>query len=116
MAEHALARALADPAQRAVTTGRSLCHGYAGLAHLAVVAAADAAPVTAGRLHALVPGLLDAVQPAGTDPESAAACLLNTAGRGPGFLEGASGVALAGLPASGSPASRSGWDTCLLIA
>jgi hypothetical protein len=116
MAEHALARALADPAQRAVTTGRSLCHGYAGLAHLAAAAAADATPVTASRLHALVPSLLDAVQHAGTDPESAAACLLNTAGRGPGFLEGASGVALAVLPANGSPASHSGWDTCLLIA
>lgn len=116
LAEHALVQALADPAQRALTNGPSLCHGYAGLAHLAAVAAADASPVAAGRLHALVPGLLDAVQPAGTDPQSSAACLLGAAGCGPGFLEGASGVALAVMAPGFQVAGRSGWDTCLLIA
>jgi lantibiotic biosynthesis protein len=116
LAEHALIQALADPAQRALTTGPSLCHGYAGLAHIAAVAAADAGPATADRLRALVPGLLDAVQPAGIDPGFSAACLLGEAGCGPGFLEGASGVALAVMAPSFQVASHSGWDTCLLIA
>jgi hypothetical protein len=115
-AEHTLAQALSDPAHRQVTTGRSLCHRYAGLAHLATVSAADATPATASRLRALVPGLLDAVHLPGTDPTTAAACLLDPAGCGPGFLEGASGIALAILRPShsGLPAA-SGWDTCLLI-
>jgi hypothetical protein len=112
-AEHAMAAALADPGHRTVTTSRSLCHGYAGLVHLATVAAASAAPATAARLRALVPGLLDTIHPAGTDPDTAASGLL--AERGPGFLDGASGIALAVHgPGHDLPAS-SGWDTCLLI-
>ncbi|HXP21109.1 MAG TPA: lanthionine synthetase C family protein [Streptosporangiaceae bacterium] len=34
LAEHALIRALTDPAQLAATTDISLCHGFAGLAHV----------------------------------------------------------------------------------
>jgi lantibiotic biosynthesis protein len=116
MAEDALARALTDPAQLAATTGASLCHGYAGLAHIAAIAAADAGPGTASRLHALIPGLLDAVQPPGTDPGHTAAALLGEAGCGPGFLEGATGVALACLAPATTTLPRSGWDACLLIA
>ena len=111
-AEQAVAAALSDPAQRDRTTDRSLCHGFAGLAYLAVKVAADAAPPTAERLQALLPGLLDAVQPAGLDPDTTATALLNPNRAGPGLLDGACGTALAVL-ATQLPV-RSGWDTCLL--
>jgi hypothetical protein len=115
MAEHVIVQALADPGHRGMTTGRSLCHGYAGLAHITVGAAADACPATAARLRALVPDLLDAVQPPGTDPTATATYLLEAAGCGQGFLEGASGIALAVHGPSRDLAAASGWDTCLLI-
>jgi lantibiotic biosynthesis protein len=103
IAEDALVSALTDPAQRAVTTDGSLCHGYAGLARITACAAADAAEPMATRLQALVPELLDrsVTQPA-TDT--------------PGLLEGAAGIALAALaPAAGAP-TPTNWDACLLIA
>lgn len=103
MAEHALVQALTDPGQRAATTDASLCHGYAGLAHIAAPAAADAAPPAAARLRELAAELLAAAQP--TPAEA-----------GPGLLEGVTGVALASLaPVTGAPPAT-GWDMCLLIA
>lgn len=103
IAEHALVQALTDPAQRAATTDASLCHGHAGLAHIAARAAADAAPPAAARLRELAAELLAAAQPA---PAEA----------GPGLLEGVTGVTLASLaPATGVPPAT-GWDICLLIA
>jgi hypothetical protein len=116
MAETALIQALADPAQRAATGDRSLCHGYAGLAHIAVRAAADATSGATERLHRLIGDLLDFVQPTDIDPDHTAAALLNEVECGPGFLEGATGVALAVLaPGATTTLPRSGWDTCLLI-
>ncbi|WP_049575589.1 lanthionine synthetase C family protein [Streptomyces sp. SBT349] len=102
IAEDALVRALADPAQRAATTDASLCHGYAGLAHIAARAAADADKPAAARLRQLAPELLDAAQPAQTE--------------GLGVLEGAAGAALAALAQTTSLPPATGWDACLLIA
>jgi hypothetical protein len=116
MAENALTAALADPAQLAATTDISLCHGFAGLAHVAARAAADALPQTGSRLRALIPALLHAVHPLGSDARHAAATLLAAPGRGPGFLDGAAGIALAVLSPSSSAPPRSSWDACLLIA
>jgi hypothetical protein len=115
LAEDALVRALAEPGQRAATTDTSLCHGHAGLAHIAVRAAADATPHAAARLQALIPGLLDAVHPADADLQQAATALLHPSGCGPGLLDGAAGVALAVLAPSTGELPYSGWDACLLI-
>ncbi|WP_033825795.1 lanthionine synthetase LanC family protein, partial [Kitasatospora sp. MBT63] len=90
----------------------SACHGYAGLAHIAHRAAADASPRNAGRLRSAAALLLDTTHPPYADPDEQAHRLLATAG--PAFLEGAAGTALALLaPATDStPATR--WDACLL--
>jgi hypothetical protein len=114
VAEDALAQALADPGQRAMTTGTSLCHGNAGLARIAAAAAADAGPQAAARLRALIPGLLEAIHPPGMSPQQAADALLRPGGE-PGFLEGAAGVALGILGAAVAVPPRTGWDSCLLI-
>lgn len=109
LAENALVQALLDPGQRAATTDLSLCHGYAGLAHLAARVAADAHPTAAARLRALVPGLLDAVQPPVISAQTTPTDDL-------GLLEGATGVALATFAATTTTVSRTTWDSCLLIA
>ncbi|MFE9187938.1 lanthionine synthetase C family protein [Micromonospora haikouensis] len=111
----ALARALVDPRQLAATTDSSLCHGYAGLAHLARRVAADAPSGTAARLDARVPHLLGLIDPAGAGPRRTAAALI-AAAPGPGLLEGAAGVALAALSCSAASTPDSAWDSCLLTA
>ncbi|WP_327586956.1 lanthionine synthetase C family protein [Nonomuraea sp. NBC_00507] len=114
MAGHALAQAMADPAHRAPTADASLCHGYAGMAHLITRVIANAHPATASRLRDLMPVVLDEVLPPGADPQDVAASLLGGPA-GPALLEGAAGIALAVLaPATGAP-PHSGWDSCLLI-
>ena len=113
LAERALIQALSNPIQLAAATDTSLCHGYAGYAHIAVTAAVDASPGAAAQLYALVPGLLDAVLPDGTGPRNVADVLFD-ADR-PGLLEGAAGIALAASAASTATLPRTGWDTCLLI-
>jgi hypothetical protein len=115
MAENALVSALTDPAQLAATTDISLCHGFAGLAHVTARAAADALPPAGRQLRALLPGLLNAVHPPDTSAEHAATALLTAVGRGPGFLDGAAGVALAVLAPSTAAPPCSDWDACLLI-
>ncbi|MFJ6934589.1 lanthionine synthetase C family protein [Streptomyces globosus] len=115
-AEHSLLAALTDPQQLRETTDNGLCHGFAGLAHIAARAASDALALTAGQLRAVLPALLSAVHPPGSDPAAAAAGLLQTPEPDPGLLDGAAGIALALLaPATGTPPQTS-WDTCLLIA
>ncbi len=113
-AEQALVSALTDPAQLAATTDISLCHGFAGLAHVTACAAADALAPTAGQLRALLPGLLNAIHPSGASPERAATALLTAADRGPGLLDGAAGVALAVLAPGTATPPCSAWDACLL--
>ncbi|QPP05126.1 lanthionine synthetase C family protein [Streptomyces bathyalis] len=111
-AETALVAALTDPAQLRATTDNGLCHGFAGLAHVASRAADDAHPSTAAQLRDAIPALLSTVCPPDTDPVDAA--VANEAG--PGFLDGAAGIALAVLaPATGTP-PHTAWDSCLLIA
>ncbi|MCZ4509639.1 MULTISPECIES: lanthionine synthetase C family protein [Streptomyces] len=115
-AENALVAALTDPVQLKATTDNALCHGFAGLAHVAARAADDAHPSTAGQLRATIPALLAAVQPPGTDPAHAATTLMQDEERGPGLLDGAAGIALALLAPSTAEPPRSTWDACLLIA
>lgn len=115
LAENALINALDDPAQLAGTADMGLCHGVAGMAHVAARVAADAAPDTCQRLHVLASRLLDALQPPSADPKVVGAGLLGSDGPGPGFLEGTTGIALAALVAATGGSLRSGWDSCLLI-
>lgn len=115
-AEKALAAALTDPDQLGATTDNGLCHGLAGLTHLAVRTAADAHPSTVGRLRAAIPGLLAAICPVDDDLERAATALVSGTGAGPGLLDGAAGTALALLAADTAAPPRSAWDSCLLIA
>jgi class I lanthipeptide synthase len=115
-AENALVAALTDSAQLKATTDNGLCHGFAGLAHVAARTADDAHPSTAGQLRAAITGLLAAVCPPGTDPADAATAVVRDEEAGPGFLNGGAGIALALLsPATAKP-PRSAWDACLLIA
>ncbi|MBP5935362.1 lanthionine synthetase C family protein [Streptomyces acidiscabies] len=115
-AENALVGALTDAAQLKATTDHGLCHGTAGLAHIAFRMSGDAHPSTAGQLRSLVPALLGSVCPPGTDPASFALALLHDEEAGPGFLNGAAGVALALNSPATAEEPRSAWDTCLLIA
>jgi hypothetical protein len=111
-AEKALVAALTDPAQLAATTDNGLCHGFAGLAHVAARAADDAHPSTGTQLREALPALLNAICPSATDPFDVT--VTNEAG--PGFLDGAAGIALAVLaPATATP-PHTRWDACLLIA
>ncbi|MFJ8194731.1 lanthionine synthetase C family protein [Streptomyces sp. NPDC096094] len=114
-AENALVAALTDPAQLKATTDNALCHGFAGLAHIAARAADDAHPSTSGQLRAVIPALLAAVHPPGTDPVHTATALIQDEDRGPGLLDGAAGIALALLASSAATPPRSAWDTCLLV-
>ncbi|MFB7947984.1 lanthionine synthetase LanC family protein [Kitasatospora phosalacinea] len=113
-AEDALASALTDTAALAATTDLSACHGFAGLAHIAQRAAADADPPGAARLRATTALLLDTAHPPRTDPDRQARHLLDTAG--PALLEGAAGTALALLAPATGTAPTTGWDSCLLTA
>ncbi|MEW1632614.1 lanthionine synthetase C family protein [Streptomyces sp. NPDC093801] len=113
--EQSLLVALTDPQQLRKTTDNGLCHGFAGLAHIAARAASDALAPTAGQLRAVLPALLSAVYPPGSDPATAAASLLRPPEPGPGLLDGAAGIALALMEPSGTP-TQTAWDTCLLIA
>ncbi|MGW5102178.1 lanthionine synthetase C family protein [Streptomyces sp. NPDC004100] len=115
-AENALVAALTDPEQSKATTDSGLCHGFAGLAHVAVRMADDAHPLAAGQLRAAIPALLAAVTPAGTDTELMATALTQDEKHGPGLLDGATGTALALLAVGTAAPPRSAWDTCLLIA
>ncbi|MEU4300298.1 lanthionine synthetase C family protein [Kitasatospora aureofaciens] len=114
-AEGALAAALLDPPSLAATTDISLCHGYAGLAHIAHRAAADASPRTAARLRSAADLLLDTTHPPRTDPDAQARRLLASAA-GPDLLEGATGTALALLAPATHAAPATRWDACLLAA
>ncbi|WP_220183310.1 lanthionine synthetase C family protein [Sphaerisporangium album] len=111
MAESALVRALTDPGQLAAITDSSLCHGYAGLVHIACRAATDA--VTPD-VVACLPRLLGMIIEDDIDADSVAASLLLRPGD-PGLLEGAAGIALALHSAHSGVPPASGWDSCLLI-
>jgi hypothetical protein len=97
-AEITLLAAFTDLPQLQATTDDGLCHGFAGLAHIAARVTEDADPATASHLRAAIPALLNQIGP----PDLAS----------PGFLDGAAGIALA--QSDSPPISR--WDACLLIA
>ncbi|GGZ24826.1 hypothetical protein GCM10010387_17810 [Streptomyces inusitatus] len=105
-AENALVAALTDSDQLKVITDDGLCHGFAGLAHLAARVADDAHAMTADRIRAAIPALLDKIHPPGAALRSG----------DPGLLDGAAGVALALIAPSTTTPPRSSWDSCLLIA
>jgi hypothetical protein len=108
-AETALRQAMTDLAQLAAVTDLSMCHGFAGLAHLTRLAAEDA---SASGLADCLPGLLEPMTiPC---PNELADTLCDPARADIGLLEGAAGTALAlHSYATGSP-SASGWDHCFL--
>jgi hypothetical protein len=89
-----------------------LCHGLAGLARIASAAATDASGTPAGHLRVLADSLIDAIQPDGYNPAAVAAKLVRDPA-GPGFLDGAAGVALTTLTTRTHISH--GWDTCLLV-
>ena len=101
VAEHALARCLADPAQLARITDPAICHGQAGLIATAWCAATDALSLDIG---AHLPHLLDTLLAHASDapPEQL-----------PGLIEGVAGVAL--TLHSIATGTTGGWQTCLLL-
>ena len=109
-AECALLRAMTDPGQLGATVDVSLCHGFAGLAHITQLAAADAIiPGLAECLPRLLAPITD------TTPEMLADSLIAPpGGTDIGLLEGAAGTALALHSFHTATPSASGWDTCLL--
>ncbi|MFJ3229918.1 lanthionine synthetase C family protein [Streptomyces sp. NPDC086787] len=115
-AENALVAALTDSAQLKATTDSGLCHGFAGLAHIGGRTAADAHPSTAAQLRAAIPALLTAVCPPDADPVTVATALVHDDEVGPGFLDGAAGIALALLAPTTATPPISTWDSCLLLA
>ncbi|MEV7525860.1 lanthionine synthetase C family protein [Streptomyces sp. NPDC091371] len=115
-AENDLLSALTDPNQLGTTTDSGLCHGFAGLAHIAARAADDALPATTGQIRAVLPSILAAVHPPGSDAAAAATELLHTPEPDPGLLDGAAGIGLALLAPATSTPPRTSWDACLLIA
>ncbi|RSM80869.1 lanthionine synthetase [Kibdelosporangium aridum] len=100
VAEDALIGAVTDPAQDALVSDASLCHGYAGLARITALAAVDTTGPAAVQLHAL-------------SNEMQRRARAQPVPEGPGLLEGAAGIGLAALAAVTEPST--GWDTCLLI-
>ncbi|MFM9371890.1 lanthionine synthetase C family protein [Streptomyces sp. Da 82-17] len=109
--EEALLYAVTDPNQLGQTADVSLCHGFAGLAHITRTIAADA--ITPG-LTVCVPRLLaPLIEP---DPDELADSLLyDPAGGDVGLLEGAAGTALALHAHRNGGATVSGWDSCFLL-
>lgn len=115
-AENALVAALADPDQLRFMTDSGLCHGFAGLVHVAARVAEDAHPTTVSQLRAALRVPLAAATPPDTDPELMAGVLVQDEKQGPGLLNGAAGIALALLAPTTATPPGSAWDACLLIA
>lgn len=112
-AEHALTTALADPAQTAMTTSWSICHGKGGLAQIAAAAASDATSGCRSRLQAIAANLRHHAEHQRPGPAAAAITLVDQAG--PGFLDGAAGAALTLTSPAPGGATCTGWERCLLI-
>lgn len=114
-AEREFLRSLTDRHQLAATKDIALCHGFSGIAHVAARIADDAMPSNADELRTVLPALLSAVLPPGTDPENTITELMGSDDGGPGLLDGTAGLALATLAPETGTAPRSAWDACLLI-
>lgn len=100
--EDALYRCLTDPVQLGKIIDTSLCHGWAGVYQTVFRAAHDA---STPQLDALLPALR----------ESLTIHARRTSAKGPGFLEGDAGCALALTAAAANQPPTTGWDACLLI-
>ncbi|MFK4087190.1 lanthionine synthetase C family protein [Kribbella sp. NPDC020789] len=108
-AETAIADALEDEHQVAMITDNSLCHGLAGAAHIARLAAADScAPARLNRIADQLAASADRQRPSSADQAE-------STGEDPGFLEGATGTALALRAHLLRSAPVTSWDTSLLI-
>ncbi|WP_246235697.1 lanthionine synthetase LanC family protein [Streptomyces boluensis] len=102
---------MTDAGQLDLTVDLSMCHGFAGLAHITQTAASDA--LTTG-LADCVPHLLAPLTE--TDPDTLADSLLHAPDGGDiGLLEGAAGTALALHSFQTGTPAVSGWDACFLI-
>lgn len=100
--EQALLACLDDPTQQAKITDAGLCHGAGGLYQTVWRAAHDAVTLAlADHLPRLANNLAHHARTSTT--------------AAPGFLEGATGTALALHTAAYHVAPTSGWDACLLI-
>ncbi len=112
MAESAFACAMADPGQLQATGDLSLCHGFAGLAHIAQSIAADALTPD---LSDCLPRLLAPITQA--EPGALVSSLLQppSGGGDIGLLEGAAGVGLALHATQTGTPPISGWNSCFLI-
>ena len=113
MAESALISALTDPGQLGAITDLSLCHGHAGLLHVASRAAAD--EVTS-QLSTCLPNRLAAIVPDGAGVDRLVTSLLAPPAGEFGLLEGAAGIGLALHTVYAGTLPLSGWDSWLLIA
>ncbi|MEV7381963.1 lanthionine synthetase C family protein [Streptomyces lydicus] len=112
MAESAMAHAMTDPEQLQAIGDHSICHGFAGLAHITRSMAADAINLV---LAEHLPRLL--ARTTHVESDALATSLLRPP-NGPGdigLLEGAAGVALALHATQTGTPPVSGWDTCFLI-
>lgn len=105
-AEAAITTTLRDATQVARLTGLGLCHGLAGLLHLAHRMAHHArTPDLAAQLPSLTNRLLARL------PDPARACAAD-----PALLDGAAGTALALHGVGTATVPRTGWDTVLAAA
>lgn len=103
-AEQVLADCIADPAQLALLTDGSLCHGWAGVLQATWRAAGDAGPDS--RLAALLPGLRDRTE---------RHLLVHWTPYLDGLLEGQTGTRLALHTTATPPLMERRWDSCLLL-
>jgi hypothetical protein len=108
-AETAIADALDDEHQVELLTDNSLCHGLAGAAHIARLAAADS--WTPARLD----GIADQVAAAADRRRPPSADHAESAGEHSGFLDGTTGTTLALRAHLLRSAPVTCWDTSLLI-
>ncbi|WP_158557849.1 lanthionine synthetase C family protein [Spongiactinospora gelatinilytica] len=99
-AEGAAAVALSDPHQLRLINDSSLCHGYAGVIHIAGLMATDSP--TPRTLASTIAPLLEPLTRHLTNQQD------------PGWMEGKAGIALALHALAVRP--RTGWDRALLIA
>lgn len=108
-AETALIDALTDPRQLELLTDNSLCHGLAGAAYIARLAAADSTSAQLRRVadHSMAAATRRLRKQPAVPPLAP--------GWKPSFLEGSAGTDLALRTDWPDAAPRTSWDTCLLI-
>ncbi|MGI5269162.1 lanthionine synthetase C family protein [Nonomuraea sp. CA-218870] len=115
-AVEALRGTLALPEEQHGVQDAGLCHGWAGLLHLTRLVARDADDAElAGAADRLAVRALDLYDPQAPFGFRAATQRHGTSVDLPGFLEGATGIALALHAYAGDRPAESGWDAALLV-